>query len=749
MNKQNYDVLSKIIGAVESGGQVYGNARYDAYADPYTNTPNEHTITLGWAQNYGAEAKKLIKMIYDKDPAAFEKLDTAGIKSMLAKDWVAIRWNPTAGQKKVLIKLISSDIGKQCQDELFAELMEKFVADCEATYAKDVPAVMMYCEIRHLGGKTAADRIFKRCNGDYSLDSIMAALKRDQDDTSSSNQVGDKKFWSRHQKCVEFINKYAVKEDSEKKDTRTPLQRAKILLRQPQGDVMTGYTPDGKQCFVDAGAWTKTPQRGYVIYFYSTSKGRVGHVGIVEKVDAANKTVHTVEGNTSSTEYAENGGCVARHSYSYAAQGGTNRVNGFGVPNFSGAGVTADEFVATAVSYLGYLEKKSNKDLDSKTANAGSNNYQKFQRDVGAGNGDQWCQYFVDACALYACQGSKYDRDELMIGDRGNAVAEMQKMLIACGYSCGSAGADGIFGSDTEKALKSFQSASGLVADGLYGEKSRNALTNAYAAKQAPATGNKKVGAATTLLKAAKNVTETARVEGWTYGDSHSKKPCADKKISCDRLIARTLFDLGFRDQRDGGETCETLDKYLVDHGWKKVTDKASIKAGAVVAVRSKKHNYIDHVFIVKSYNKTKDTCAKYDEGSDQRINSVQPFKNVPLVEWPDKVFVCAWNVPACLASSKPKLYTWGGVDYGAVFNPTYYAKMYPDLKAAYGTDSKKLFDHFLRTGMKEGRQAYAGFCVHAYRDRYSDLRKAFGADLPRYYRHYCEFGLKEKRIST
>ena len=186
----------------------------------------------------------------------------------------------------------------------------------------------------------------------------------------------------------------------------TALSRAKTLLRQPQGDVMTGYTPDGKQCFVDAGAWVKKPKRGDVIYFYSTAKGRVGHVGIVERVDTGSQLVYTVEGNTSSGEYAENGGCVARHCYSYAEMGGQNRVNGFGRPDFAGAGVTAEQFVKTAVSFLGYLEKRSNKDLDSKTANAGSNNYQRFQRDIGAGNGDQWCQFFVDAVALYTCEGS-------------------------------------------------------------------------------------------------------------------------------------------------------------------------------------------------------------------------------------------------------------------------------------------------------------------------------------------------------
>ena len=66
MNAQNMAVLTNVIGAVESGGQVYGKRRYDAYAAPFTNSNVEHTVTLGWAQNYGYEARKLIIMILDK-----------------------------------------------------------------------------------------------------------------------------------------------------------------------------------------------------------------------------------------------------------------------------------------------------------------------------------------------------------------------------------------------------------------------------------------------------------------------------------------------------------------------------------------------------------------------------------------------------------------------------------------------------------------------------------------------------------
>ena len=71
---------------------------------------------------------------------------------------------------------------------------------------------------------------------------------------------------------------------------------------------------------------------------------------------------------------------------------------------------------------------------------------------------------------------------EVMLGkgDRGSAVEEMQKMLIACGYSCGSCGADGIFGNDTLKALMAFQRAARLSVDGIYGPKSKAALEAQY-----------------------------------------------------------------------------------------------------------------------------------------------------------------------------------------------------------------------------------------------------------------------------
>lgn len=56
-------------------------------------------------------------------------------------------------------------------------------------------------------------------------------------------------------------------------------------------------------------------------------------------------------------------------------------------------------------------------------------------------------------------------------GDRGEDVAEMQRLLLANGYSVGADGADGVFGAETERAVKSFQAHNGLKIDGICGQK--------------------------------------------------------------------------------------------------------------------------------------------------------------------------------------------------------------------------------------------------------------------------------------
>lgn len=61
-------------------------------------------------------------------------------------------------------------------------------------------------------------------------------------------------------------------------------------------------------------------------------------------------------------------------------------------------------------------------------------------------------------------------------GDKGNSVKALQRMLIYEGYNCGGYGADGDFGTGTEKSVKQYQKDKSLVADGIVGEKTWSKL---------------------------------------------------------------------------------------------------------------------------------------------------------------------------------------------------------------------------------------------------------------------------------
>ena len=64
-------------------------------------------------------------------------------------------------------------------------------------------------------------------------------------------------------------------------------------------------------------------------------------------------------------------------------------------------------------------------------------------------------------------------------GDHGSAVSAMQESLLKWNPKClPKWGADGDFGSETEKAVKAFQEAEGLPVTGVYDETTRKALTN-------------------------------------------------------------------------------------------------------------------------------------------------------------------------------------------------------------------------------------------------------------------------------
>lgn len=66
-------------------------------------------------------------------------------------------------------------------------------------------------------------------------------------------------------------------------------------------------------------------------------------------------------------------------------------------------------------------------------------------------------------------------------GCTGDDVKALQTALIRSGYACGSTGADGDFGANTEKAVKAYQKAKGLTVDGIAGKNTVESLGGKWA----------------------------------------------------------------------------------------------------------------------------------------------------------------------------------------------------------------------------------------------------------------------------
>lgn len=87
----------------------------------------------------------------------------------------------------------------------------------------------------------------------------------------------------------------------------------------------------------------------------------------------------------------------------------------------------------------------------------------------------------------------KQSGDTLRKGDKGDAVKEMQLLLLEAGCTLEKYGADGHFGAETLEALKAYQTAHNLTPDGICGVKTWESLkseTNTSEGQKTPDTGN-------------------------------------------------------------------------------------------------------------------------------------------------------------------------------------------------------------------------------------------------------------------
>lgn len=276
MTAEQKNVLRKIIYAVETGGQVYGQQDYSDFTEAYTNSSEEHAITIGAGAWYATEAQALLKRIYDADPEQWEKIDKVRLlEQVQTANWERFNISRVSQLADTIIALISSKIGIKCQDNLMDEQLVAYADETFKQGVTDARAQAMCVNFRHQGGQGAVTRILAKTQKPYTLDNLYVACQ-----TDTGNQVG------------------AYKD---------------------------------RQKFVYNALKTHFPE---------------------------------------------------------SEETGMNAI---------------DKLIQIAKNEVGYLEKASNSQLDSKTANAGENNYTKYWRDVKPSyQGQPWCAGFVSWCFMKA-----------------------------------------------------------------------------------------------------------------------------------------------------------------------------------------------------------------------------------------------------------------------------------------------------------------------------------------------------------
>lgn len=235
MTNEQKTVLRKIIYAAETGGQVYGQQDYSDLTEAYTNSSEEHAITIGAGAWYATEAKTLLERIYDADPEQWEKIDKVRLlEQVQTANWECFNISRVSQLADTIIALISSKIGVKCQDSLMDEQLATYADEAFKRGVTDTRAQAMCVNFRHQGGQGAVTRILAKTQKPYTLDNLYTACQ-----TDTGNQVGAYK--SRQRFVYNALKKYFPEEEQ---DNMSKTEKATKQMESWAQDSSHGYDQD-------------------------------------------------------------------------------------------------------------------------------------------------------------------------------------------------------------------------------------------------------------------------------------------------------------------------------------------------------------------------------------------------------------------------------------------------------------------------------------------------------------------------
>ncbi len=396
---------------------------------------------------------------------------------------------------------------------------------------------------------------------------------------------------------------------------------------------------------------TATPGIGWIIFYDWNQDGRAEHVGIVESVKDG--VITAIEGNHNDQ--------VGRRQIRV----GDPSIYGYGVPKFKEENMTEKQWIEVVAPAAVYCMRKYGYPASAligqtcQETGYGKTSLVKVWNVIGMKatllpyKSPTWSGKAVIKGTWEEVNGQRTDKD-----DSFRVYASAQDCLEDyCAFMRDGELSPGVYKyrhilawGDPERVLRYITgryATDHTYADKVLGIIKKHDLTRYdEEARKVIVTRTKWING---MIKTA----ETAQKNGWRYGDSHTTPPCLDGVISCDRGPALTLArDFGIK-QKPGGWNSAELAGNVERFGFTKVTDRKKIKAGAIVMI-GKGPDKTYHTMVVERYDPATDMCDKIDFGSDERIRAGARFKNVKLVEWPDRFFSMAFN-PADDPDPTPK----------------------------------------------------------------------------------------------
>lgn len=152
---------------------------------------------------------------------------------------------------------------------------------------------------------------------------------------------------------------------------------------------------------------------------------------------------------------------------------------------------------------------------------------------------------FLIFSQCFSCAAA-YEYGTLYNGCKSEEVQELQEALISLGYLKGTA--DGVFGNNTENAVRKFQKKNKLVSDGLAGEKTRSLILSQAGKKQASSKDASKDKEDTTADKQDTAILPSGSLFSGNYGTL--RRGSKGDRV---RIMQQALISLGYLSGRADG----------------------------------------------------------------------------------------------------------------------------------------------------------------------------------------------------